>query len=298
MADRFFIGADDGVYPFQWDSVGPYLANQDPAPGDTYVLLDTNVALDIKDDLTGVDPTETIITIAGTIAWQSDTIQPGFTGSKSGTPASYTYTINPDLDFPELTLIQIDVYAKDVAGNTLNTSYTFTTGTVHDLAGWGYLTWGSGVWGDGHVRSGAVVNNNQIFVVAKDVLRINLATNIISTPAFYDTNNYIITALDGGRDSEVLEVLPAQGKIIDKFFLKVAPPELGKQYMLTIRDYYLFDQTGLPLVGIYGNWTAHRTKVDSVNSSLARMYNTKIGGNLRSIVEAIMISDEEIGGDY
>jgi len=110
------------------DYEAPTLQNLVPDHLDTGVLISSNVVLEIVDP-SGVDPAETVITIEGSVAWTGDAPAAGFAGSKSVVADGYQYTLNPDVDFPFDTQIDIDVVAKDLsaAANTLNTSYYFET---------------------------------------------------------------------------------------------------------------------------------------------------------------------------
>lgn len=113
------------------DTEAPYLTNQDPAPDDTGISPLTSIYLDVLDDGDPVDVSSVIITIDGTIAWQSDALQNGYTGSKTSQPKGYRYTLTPPSPLPMLTLIEVNVQASDTAPtpNALNTTYSFTTTT-------------------------------------------------------------------------------------------------------------------------------------------------------------------------
>lgn len=108
------------------DDVAPYLANQDPFPGQTGVSPVTNITLDVLDAGAGVAAATIVLRVNGTIAWQSDTQQPGFVVTKTVVAGGFHYVINPDSVLP-LGTNTVRVVADDLATtpNTLDTSYTF-----------------------------------------------------------------------------------------------------------------------------------------------------------------------------
>jgi hypothetical protein len=114
------------------DVAAPYLANQDPNPSDTDVSRSTNIQLDVLDAGAGVDDATVKITVNGSVAWESDTEQAGFTVTKSAAPSGdgYRYLINPTSDLPNYTSIPVRVEADDLVTptpNSLDSTYNFTT---------------------------------------------------------------------------------------------------------------------------------------------------------------------------
>lgn len=113
------------------DTEAPYLDNEDPYPDETGVSPLTSVYLDVLDDGDPLNANSVIITIDSVIAWQSDALQNGYTGSKSAQPKGYRYSLTPPAPLPMLTLIEVRVQAEDTAPtpNELDTTYSFTTTT-------------------------------------------------------------------------------------------------------------------------------------------------------------------------
>jgi hypothetical protein len=105
----------------------PELTNQNPAPGDTRVILETNISLDIIDDDNDVDTSSVILEVDGTTAWQNETSQPGFTVNVSTITDGYRYKIKPDADLDSYATIRIDAYAYDAYDNYFDEFYTFRT---------------------------------------------------------------------------------------------------------------------------------------------------------------------------
>lgn len=126
-----------GVAP---DTDAPVLQNQNPAPLDTGVAIDTNIVLEVIDTGAGLDASSVILRVNGVIAWQNDAQQNGFSVTKSPVVSGWEYDIDPPSDLPEGLPVTIGVYARDAAPfpNILDTSYYFTAGFV-DVVG-PYLT--------------------------------------------------------------------------------------------------------------------------------------------------------------
>jgi hypothetical protein len=137
---------------------------------------------------------------------------------------------------------------------------------------------------------------DRIFVVAKDVIKVIFSSSIAITPALLNASSYSISSLSGGSDVTVQEILPMLGKTTSSVFLRISKPSLEQQYRLTIAESVLHDPDGVDLVETNVLWTHVRTKVDSAVDGIPLMYGTKSRTNVRNILEAICISDEEIGG--
>lgn len=120
----------DTLYQFRIaDTSIPYLDNVVPASSDTDVARNTNITLEILDDDSDVDEASVVITVAGVIAWQSQTAQPGFAVTATHLPTGWRYVINPNTDFTSWQTVIVEVYATDFEAppNVLDTSYQFRT---------------------------------------------------------------------------------------------------------------------------------------------------------------------------
>jgi len=137
-----------------------------------------------------------------------------------------------------------------------------------------------------------------IVVVAKNVILVNFSGNIVSNSDLFNPDNYSVSSLLGGNNGIVKYVYPTYSRKTTSIFLQVEQLVKGGQYRFTTRGGELRDENGFYILWGSVNWTMHRTKVDMVISTLANMYGTNVGSNIRSIIEAIMISDEKLGGDY
>jgi hypothetical protein len=122
-------------YTFSTASVAPYLQNQDPAPGDAGQDTAKDIYLEIVDEDSSIVLNSVVITVNGVPAWSSDAPQPGFTGIRVPVSDGYSYTINPDVDFPEGFSVTVGVSAADnaPAPGVLSTAYTYQTIVLQGL---------------------------------------------------------------------------------------------------------------------------------------------------------------------
>jgi hypothetical protein len=94
------------------DTTPPYVSGHGPLPGAIDVPTTSNIVVHVKADGDGVD----VATIAMTVNGVS--VSPVITG----TPADYTLTYNPPVDFDYSQIVYVTVDASDVAGKVMTTS--------------------------------------------------------------------------------------------------------------------------------------------------------------------------------
>jgi len=107
------------------DTAPPYTSGHAPAPGATDVPIDTSIVVYVMDDGDGVD----IATIAMIVEGAS------VTPVVTGTPADYTLTYDPPVDFAYLQVVDVTVDASDLAspGNDMTQDvYSFTCEAAPD----------------------------------------------------------------------------------------------------------------------------------------------------------------------
>ena len=126
-------GSITDLYP---DLNPPYIdpTTQNPMPGEIGVDVTPIIYLDILDDDNGVDELSVWIKVDGAFAWKLNSVQFGFSATKSTILDGYRYQIERIVPFSTLSVVLIEVYAEDLAAihNILSTSYSFTTqGGVH-----------------------------------------------------------------------------------------------------------------------------------------------------------------------
>lgn len=262
------------------DFVPPYLDNLSPDSGDIDVPANTNVQLDILDLKAGVVNTTVKIWINSILAWDGSAggIQPGFSGTEvPASPKGYRYNINPNSDFPFNSLVLVQVQAYDNAGvpNFLDTSYSFITAAIP-----------------------STVKVSQILVVAEDSIRLVFTGNVVKSDTYLNPSSYELVDLDGTEQPTVDSVYPVDDQTPGHVTLGTKGLRAGKRYSIEIGRHTVYDGNGYPLTDILEKFLMRRTKTDSALQGAARRFNKKIGGDLRGVLEAVMISDEEIGGDF
>lgn len=104
------------------DSSAPTFSGFSPAQSATGVAPDANVVFHILDTGTGVDLTNTTVTVAGTS--YTKTGSPSY--SYTGTAADYTITVNPASNFTGGQVVTVSISTRDLDSNTATTSYSFT----------------------------------------------------------------------------------------------------------------------------------------------------------------------------
>ena len=117
------------------DVDAPYVENENPADGDTGVVVDTDIVFRIKDykNDAGVIPglgvdIDTVVVVVDGITYTL--AGPNFF-AVAGSPENYQITIDPAVDFPENYLVTVSVDADDLHSAPANTmithNYSFTT---------------------------------------------------------------------------------------------------------------------------------------------------------------------------
>ncbi|MBN2089144.1 Ig-like domain-containing protein [candidate division KSB1 bacterium] len=110
---------------FTLDLTPPFITNHSPSPGVTGVAINTDIVLEIKDVLSGVDSASIEMTVDATkVAFVLQAISAG-----------YQVKFNPPQDFGYEQTISVSIKANDLAGNQLTAqTYSFTTATLSNTA--------------------------------------------------------------------------------------------------------------------------------------------------------------------
>lgn len=211
-------------------------------------------------------------------AWSVTKLANDYSGNERDVLAGWTYSVQPVMGFSFGILAQFEIYVEDYAGNGTTYNYSFST-----LA-----------------SPTQYMSIESVFTVAQDVLKITFSSPAVVTRSFRSPSSYQILDLNGNVVASVVEILPVyeDSKVTTQLWVKVTGLVPGLRYVFSVRDEVLFDATGHPYAAMTYSWLMNKTKVDLVLSSFSGMYSTKERGTLRGILEAIMLSDEEIGGDF
>jgi hypothetical protein len=255
----------------------PILAAHAPTAGQTGLPKATNIVVDVT-NVAGhtIDSSLTTITVDGVLQWSSDAISLPWTGSKAVIAGGFRYTLIPPTMWSYDEVISVAVSGENDQGviNTLNYNFTIMS------------------------EIPSTVSVKELFVVSQNVIMLKFTDRIAVTQDLINPAKYTVTCTSGGANGVVSEVLPVTGYYVDYLCLKVDNLLESNSYQLNIFARTLIDLGGQALTTVPLSWTLKRTKVDSVIGSLPGFYNTTVGANLRAIIEAIMISDEHIGGDF
>ncbi len=109
-----------------WDiATPPYLDNEDPAPGATWVDVDTTVDFHILDDEDDIDPSTIVITINDVVAYENQAGQNGFIVTRGDVTNGYSFVIRPPQPFLYNSTVVVEVYAEDDESAVLDTNYSF-----------------------------------------------------------------------------------------------------------------------------------------------------------------------------
>ncbi len=134
-----------------------------------------------------------------------------------------------------------------------------------------------------------------VYIIAKDKIRLLFSTEVSESYELLKTTTYIISNTSDGTNNSVIEVSPLPDKATDYIDLKISNIRWGDSYTVSISADLIADISGLFLVDQEISFIGHRTKVDTILTNLANMYDVK-NGNIRSILEAVAIADNDIGG--
>lgn len=117
---------NSGVLP---DPDAPYLADQNPMPGQSGLSPLSPVVLSVRDLVPGLDVSSVYIKVEGNDAWKNETQQTGYSVVTAIVPDGVKYTITPTISLTPLSTILVEVYAEDLSPipNVLLTSYSFET---------------------------------------------------------------------------------------------------------------------------------------------------------------------------
>jgi hypothetical protein len=115
----------------------------------------------------------------------------------------------------------------------------------------------------------SITSISGIYIIAKDKIRILFSTEV--------------------------EVMPLPDKATDYIDLRISNLKWGDSYTFSIAANLIADINGLYLNTQESSFIGHKTKVDNILTNLANMYDVK-KGNIRSILEAIAVADNDIGG--
>jgi hypothetical protein len=265
-------------YSFRTVDVGaPLITNQLPAPGSTNVALTATPSFDLTDLGVGINTSETKIWFNGTLIFDGGVSTPGWTITVTPITHGYHYLIGHTSSLPEYYYCSVRAYGEDLSASpkTVDSTYNFTTLKV-------------------------VVDTeiSDIFVVAKNVIMVTFSDNVVANSDLFYVGNYNLVNVSGGAPPVILSVLPTYSRVTNKVFFKLFNLVSGNLYRFEVLNEKIRTSAGHFLPASSFEWWMRHTKVDMGLSTIPSTFNKESGSTVRSLIEAIMMSDEKIGGDF
>lgn len=156
----------------------------------------------------------------------------------------------------------------------------------------GFIYGGESVGGDVY---GPDVDVVAAELIALDAVRINVEAPIVVDAAYNDPANYNISVVSGpGQGVSVRRVLPTNDDTTSEIILIMDKVSRGTTYEVSIGA-ALRSSLGQSVVGT-AQFVGRRTKTENMIRSLPAHFNTHPESIVRSIVTAIGLADETIGG--
>lgn len=158
LVTEIYVEVGYGVQ--EGDATDPTIADLSPANSGTEVLANSNLTFTLADTGGGIDWSTLQVQLSGDKGYSKTYTDLDTTViTKTGNPASYAVTVNPDVDFGGEEVITVTVNVDDAAGNSLTPpTWSFTTAaaatpltvTLHPsgAASSGSYTANGGGWAD------------------------------------------------------------------------------------------------------------------------------------------------------
>jgi len=137
----------------------------------------------------------------------------------------------------------------------------------------------------------------RVFVVDNDIIRVFVSEAVDVTPDYYSVVSYQL--LDSsGNEIPIDSIRRAHGNPTNVIELYSAGFIDGEKYTLSVGQLRLHATSGTFVLSTKVPWTHVISKVEMTKASLAGLYDMSLEGYFRTLVQAIMVSDEEIGGSF
>ena len=130
-------------------------------------------------------------------------------------------------------------------------------------------------------------------ILASNVIRVDLAAQVVVDDAYYDIANYSLTTATGDGPA-VVRILQTNPSSTDTIYVITNTMEPGFQYTLNISG--LNSRDGTPNYTASGDFVTRVTKLDSILRSIPNHYDTRTDSNLFAFLAAVGASDDIIGG--
>jgi len=119
------------VTPGCADTANPTISAKLPANNASSVSNSSNISFELNDESSGINPNSIDASIGGNDAITDGSCQSGYSCTIGSDGASgYDITINPNSNFENGSTIGVNVSASDYTGNSVSSSWSFSTTTV------------------------------------------------------------------------------------------------------------------------------------------------------------------------
>lgn len=137
------------------------------------------------------------------------------------------------------------------------------------------------------------LNLTHVESLSTNHIRVWFDLSVVISDESRDKNNYSIISEDN-TPLEIIEVINNSNLVSEYIALYVRNQVEGKIYTITVNN--LYNRAGDTLIGNTVSWKHKRTKIDSFNASLPRVYDKRPISYLGQLGVAISYSDNIIGG--
>lgn len=166
---------------------------------------------------------------------------------------------------------------------------------------WATGPWGSTPWGGGTPSVNGAVQIIHVDYITPTLLRVDLTTTVVVNTLYNTVSNYTVAVRSdspvAGDPVEVRRVLPPTQDVViaDYVFLETSPHTNGADYTITVGQLYTLD--GTPTAGaLSASYAARVTKTMKMLKSLPSHFDKRVDSLIHSLISAISIQDDKIGG--
>ena len=189
-----------------------------------------------------------------------------------------------------------DKYVAWSPTNTHSGPYTMWANQITYGIGYGFMLQAAAT----AQRDSTVAFNTKdpLLVIAQDVVRFAFDGELAVDNPYLDISSYKIEGVGHSDECWIKSVLPVLGRTTSYLYISLGGIGYDRSYKFTVLDRQVHDRYGANILECSISWTHHRTKVDSAIQGLPGGLDLRERSNVRGLIEAMMISDEIIGGDF
>ena len=130
-------------------------------------------------------------------------------------------------------------------------------------------------------------------VLSRRLVQLEFTEEVVTSPSYYNIDNYSLTLTEGTQPVEVLEIMPVNGTTSLDIIIRTQPMVPLSRFDLSISG--LSVRNGLTF-SVIGDFFSRDTKTDSLLRSIPQHYDKRPQSNLYKLLTAIGKVDDKIGG--